>query len=254
MFTVEAPDAVTEARGGLLSVANVIENPDGQLLYQGVQYQQTALTGHNRVVPESGTDKVFDKVEDITSSEPFSIYRGVEFSMFQQGEAAPTAKEAFGAGESYAVEQAIRALWLNAAVDLTPTAGTPVTNMRQAIGLLEQHAAEQYSGQPIIHANRYGTSLLSSDLVDPEQPDFKLFTKQGSPVANGGGYGSVGPNDTAAPAGAAWVFATGQVNIWRGTVHVDEAPVLKDNRWVALAEATYVATVDTFVAAVLIGV
>jgi hypothetical protein len=254
MFTVEAPDAVTQTRGGLLAVANVIENPDGQLLYQGVQYQQTALTGHNRPVPTDGSDKQFDLAEELTTGTPFSVYRGVEFSMFQQGEAVPTVKEAFGAGEGFAVERAVQELWLSKAVDLTPTAGTPVTSIVQAIGILEQHAGEQYAGQPLFHANRYGTSLLSPELVDPNEPDFKLFTKQGSPVANGAGYGSTGPGGTAAPAGAAWVYATGQVNIWRGTVHVADAPVLKDNRAVALAEATYVATVDTFVAAVLIGV
>lgn len=255
MYAVEAPGAVRGAVGGLLPLANVIDDAPGHLFLEGVTYQESTLNGHNRVVPTDGSDKVFDQV-GIREGEKFSVYRGVEFSMFQQGLAGPTAEQAFGAGESYAVERAVQELQLNTlGVDITPTAGTPVTDVLQAIGLLEQYAADQYSGRPLFHVNRLGASILGEQLESGDEDNgWKLHTKQGTPVANGGGYQSEGPEGALAPAGAFWLYVSGQVNVWRGKVNVADAPMLYENRAYALAEATYVASVDSFVGAVLVGV
>jgi hypothetical protein len=252
MYAIEAPAAAAEARGGLLTVANVIDGGESQLFYQGVEYQQTALTGHNRPVPTDGTDKEFDQV-GITEGIRFQVYRGVEYSLFQRADAEPTVREAFGAGESWAVERAVQEQLLNdRAEDITPAAGTPVTNVKQALGLLQQHAADLYSGLPLLHANRYGTEIISGQLE--MGANFSLTTKQGTPIAVGGGYSATGPGGAAAPDGAFWVWASGQVNIWRGPLEVVPAPMLRSNRAQALAEATYVASVDTFVAAILVGI
>jgi hypothetical protein len=252
MYAIEAPADVSAARGGLLTVANVIDGGDTQLYYQGPTYQESALTGHNRPVPAPGTDKEFDQV-GITEGITFQVYRGVEYSMFQRADAEPTVREAFGAGEDWAVERAVQEQLLNGeAADITPVAGTPVTNVKQALGLLQQYAADQYSGLPLLHANRYGTEVLSGQLELGE--NWTLTTKQGTPIANGGGYSATGPGGAAAPDGAFWVYVTGQVNIWRGALEVVPAPALKANRAQALAEATYAASVDSFTAAILVGI
>lgn len=364
MYAIEAPDILKEARGGLLEVANVIPNGNGQVFHQGVTYQ-SPLSGHSRPVPMPGaavaapvltagatsttggtfaagtyfwritaltdqgetagsnevsatlalngsqdlnweavdgatgyklyrgtaagaqdtvvaelgevttyTDtgsstgagtvptestagavpadlKIFDQLGIVTGG-PFSVYRGIDLSQFERDMAEGNVRDAFGAGESWAVERAIQETVFNTrAVDITPTAGTAVTNRKQALGLLEQYAADRYSGLPLIHSNRFGTNILDPE-VDPET--WALNTKQGTPVANGGGYGPTGPGGAIAPAGTAWAYVSGQVNIWKGDVFVAPANDLYSNRMIALAEATYVPTVETFVAAILVGI
>lgn len=252
MYAVEAPEIQGESRGGLLQVANVIPTSPGQVFYQGVIYQ-TALDGHARRVPAPGTDKTFDEL-GLAQGEPFSIYKGLDLSQFQRDIGEITTREAFEAGESFAVERAVQELALNPmAVDLTPTAGTPVTDKKLATGLLEQYAAEQYSGLPVIHANKLGTAILDPEPGDADS-DWVLHTKQGTPVANGGGYGATGPGGAVAGASAAWVYISGQVNIWKSPLTLAGGDNLPTNRAQTLAEATYVSTVESFVAAILVGI
>lgn len=217
-------------------------------------YTDTGSAGTASAVPAQSTagnipapDKVFDQVGVITG-QPFTIYQGVEFSMFERTQTLAEANQAFGSGETVAVERAIQRLILEPnAVDLTPVAGTPVTKLKWAVGKLEQWIGERYGALPIIHANRLGTSLME-ELPAPEQ-NWRLHTHQGTPIANGSGYA-----DTGAPAGATWLYVTGQVNLWKGQEHTYEAPALKENRHYGLVEATYVPTVEGFVAKILVGI
>jgi hypothetical protein len=200
-------------------------------------------------VPDVGEDKDFAIFEDAIETDPFTLYKGVEYAMLL-GEQADVAA-AFSAGETYGVEKALQAGVLNdMATDLTPTSGTPVTNIKYAIGVLEQYAADSYAGLPLLHGNRAAVSLMSDFITDTG--GFKLFTKQGTPIANGGGYGPEGP-DTAG-AGEAWLYISGAVTILRGPLDVYPAHNLKGNRTLALAERTYVPVVDSFVAAILVGI
>lgn len=249
MYAIEAPN-VQESRGGLLQVADVIDSADKHVFFQGVTYQGH-LCGHSDRVPTDGSEKQFDQLPLIEGA-PFAIYRGVDVSMFQRNEAVTVARDAFGAGESYAVERAVQELVLNPqAEDITPTAGTPVTNGKYAAGLLEQYAAENYGGLPLLHADRATTTLFAPD---QDADGWKLHTNQGTPIANGGGYSRTGPGGTVAPDGAGWVYISGQVHIWRGELNVVSGYELAANRNLGLAEATYVPTVDCFVAAILVGI
>jgi hypothetical protein len=245
-FAIDAP--VRESiRGGLLSVARVIDAPK-EALYVGVKY----LRGDNTPpvpVPDIGEDKEFAIFEDAVEAEPFTLYKGVDYAMLLGAQTDVAGH--FTAGESYGVEKALQAGVLNdQATDLTPTAGTPVTNIKYAIGLLEQYAADSYVGLPILHGNRQAVALMGQYVTDTG--GFKLFTKQGTPIANGGGYGPDGP-DTAG-AGEAWLYITGGITILRGPLDVYPAHNLKSNRNLALAERTYVPVVDSFVAAILVGI
>lgn len=251
MFKVEAPKVLLPARGGLLPVANVITEQAEVAAYHGVAYDGIPC-GHSKPIPEPGEDKEFDTLPEIEGV-LFGVYRGIETPLLLGTPETATASELFGAGESFAVETAIQTLLLNPeAVDLTPTAGTPVTNLKAALGILEQYASERYTGVPTLHGNRYVTALMEELQVDDST--WKLHTQQGTPVANGGGYGSTGPDGVEAPAGAGWLYVSGQVNIWQGQPHLIEATDTKTNRNYVLAEATYAATVECFAAAILVGI
>jgi hypothetical protein len=245
-YAIDAP--VREGvRGGLLSVARVIDAPK-EALYLGVKHIEGDASPPGPV-PGVGVDKDFDVFEDDIESEPFTLYKGVEYSMLLGGTSDVAA--VFSAGESYGVEKALQAGPLNAlATDLTPTAGTPVTNIKYAIGVLEQYAADTYAGLPLLHGNRLAVSLMS-DFITDDAGNWKLHTMQGTPIANGGGYGPEGP-DTAG-AGEAWLYISGAVTILRGPLDVYPASNLKGNRALALAERTYVPVVDSFAAAILVG-
>jgi hypothetical protein len=245
-YAIDAP--VRESvRGGLLSVARVIDAPR-EALYLGVKHIEED-TSPPVPVPGVGVDKSFDVFEDPIESEPFTLYKGVEYAMLLRDES--DVARLFSAGETYGVEKALQAGPLNTlATDLTPTAGTPVTNIKYALGVLEQYAADRYSGLPLLHGNKLAVSLMSDYITD--EGNFKLFSKQGTPIANGGGYGSAGPD--AAGAGAAWVNISGAVTIMRGPLDIYPASDLKANRALALAERTYVPVVDSFAAAILVGI
>src|SRR5688500_5205879 len=100
MLTVDTP-AVQPAKGGLLSVANVI--PDsGRAGKEGVRFL-ARLGGTPQVVPAPGESKEFDR-QSVVSGTPFTIYRGVESNLFERLDVQSLADEVFTAGESLAVE------------------------------------------------------------------------------------------------------------------------------------------------------
>lgn len=247
-ITIDAPER-KPMRGGLLSVATVIDSVPAGAVYHGLQYRADPC-GHNRVVPTDNSDKVFEQTE-LIESEQFRFYRGVEDALLIDNQVQARAQRLFRASESYGVEAKVQELLFNpVAVDLTPTPGTPVTNMKLALGLLEQYAADNYAGLPMIHGNRLAVSLIPDMTAEP---DGKLHTVHMTPVVNGGGYGDAGPGAVTAGAGQAWLYATGNLVIWRGDEVNVGAPNLKGNRDLALTERQYVATVECFVAAVLVG-
>lgn len=250
-ITIDAP-AREPMRGGLLSVANVVDAIPAGAAYHGIRYQADPC-GHNRVVPTDNSNKVFDQ-SVLVQSQQFSLYRGVEEAMLLGEDAQARALRLYRASESYGVEAKVQELLLNpVAVDLTPTPGTPVTNVKYALGLLEQYAANNYSGLPMIHGNRMVVSLIQ-DLTAGN--DGKLHTVNMTPIVNGGGYGTAGPGVATAGAGRGWLYATGNLTIWRGPElgPPDGVNDLKGNRSLGLLERQYVATVECFVAAVLVGI
>lgn len=247
MQRIEAPE-ISAARGGLLEVLAPADG-DGHLTYHGVTYEGGLCGPARDYTP--GEDKIFDR-QTVLNGEPFVIYRGVEVNLFARDNAKALVEETFAAGETYAVERGLQRTTLNPnAVDITPTPGTPVST-KVGVGLLEQYAGDYYGGLPMLHVNRFGTAVLAGDLEVDDQ--FRLTTKQGTPVANGAGYSATGPGDVAAAAGQFWVYVTGQVNLWRSDVSVHVTDDMINNQTHALAERSYVPTVECLVAAVLVTV
>lgn len=247
MLTVDAPP-IKPATGGLLAVANVIPN-DGRAGYQGVQYVPR-LVALARPVPGPGTPKEFDR-QSVIEGLPFSVYRGIEANLFERADVESLVESAFTPGESAAVEAAIQPLLNDAAVDVTPTPGTGV-NPVEGVAFLEQWIGERYGGLPLLHMNRYGTTYtVSKGLLRPAGTD--LVTFQGTPVANGAGYGSAGPDAvTATYPGEYWIYATGQVNLWQGPLVRVTAPEVGQNRMLGLVERTYVPVIEGPVGAILV--
>lgn len=246
-LAIDTP-ARESVRGGLLSVAQVVDAPK-EALYLGVRY----LRGDNlppQPTPDVGVDKVFDKFETVVEADPFTLYKGIEYAMLLGQQ--PDVAAHFSAGESYGVEKALQPLLNTLATDITPTPGTPVTNIKYALGFLEQYAANNYAGLPLMHGNKVAVSL-AADFIE-EAGDFKLATVQGTPIASAGGYGPAGPGARTAGAGTAWLYISGGVTILRGPLDTYPAYNLKDNRAVVLAERTYVPIVDSFAAAILVGI
>ena len=246
MLTVDAP-AVQPAKGGLLSVANVIPD-NGRAGKEGVRFL-ARLTGVPQVVPGPGENKEFDR-QTVISGTPFTIYRGVETNLFEALDVQVLADDVFTAGESLAVEAALQPVLNTVAQDFTPTPGTPVS-VAEGVALAEEWIAERYSFLPILHMNRYGAAHTSSKgMIRLE--DGRIETFQGTPVANGAGYGPVGPGAITATAGRYWIYVTGQVNLWQGPLVKAQAPALANNFERALAERTYVPVVDSPIGAVLV--
>lgn len=96
-------------------------------------------------------------------------------------------------------------------VDVTPTSGTAV-KVQYGLALLEQAIANSPVGaQGLIHAPRDVASTLRLD-----KDGNTLRTSLGTPVVAGVGYSKKGPTGADAPAGKAWMYATGPVSVRLG--------------------------------------
>lgn len=250
MVYLEAPELKPATRQTLMDVANVITGAPAYALQNRLKYQPRILDGANRPVPAEGEKKTFDKRtgEDV-SPEVFTAYRGLDEPLLNgAGEGAAELEALFAAGEAMFVEDRVQELILNPeAVDITPASGA-VTNAKAAIGLLEQWMADRYLYQPTLSGN-----LLAANLIQPGTP-YVTETMHGAPIASAAGYSAVGPGGVEAGAGQAWLYISGQINIWPGEAgRATSGPNLERNRDLSLVEKSYAVSLDGPVAAILIG-
>lgn len=217
-------------------------------------YIDTGSAGTSQAIPTTSTagpapaaDKVFDQ---ITTNETvlFQSYRGLEGPVLTDQDASGIVKAAYDRAESYGVGKKVQEKLLSPkAVDITPTPGTPVTNPRFALGLLEQWARDNSTFAGTISGNALALTLVE-DAIDG------METILGTPVVLAGGYGTDGPGSAVADPGEAWLYIHGRITVWRGPRVTDaEAVNYRSNRKTALAEGSYAASVDSFVAAILVG-
>jgi len=146
-----------------------------------------------------------------------------------------------------------------AAIDITPTPGTPVT-VTQGIALLEQYIGANAPGEGVLLASRREATIAISDhLIEPNDAHTQLLTKLDTPMAAMGGFNArTGPNGVAAGAGQAWIFALGSRPIVRRS-GVSMNPDVREqalrttnNNLIVLAEQTYSVGFDCFAAGVLV--
>lgn len=246
-FAVDAP-ASKPSVGGLLPVANVTAMGDPHMAL-GLSYP-TEDCGHAEAGPGGCVNalgitgpKTFDGLGSVTA-DPFVIYKGVECGLGGFDQYAAMARRGLERGQGFAIERGVQTLLLNSAsaVNLTPAGGA--VKVKTAVATLEQYAAERYTGLPLFHVSKFGAVFL------PLETGWPMLTKQGSPVANGGGYTTTGPGGVVAGANEFWLYVSGQVNIWQGDITTVQAPNIKANTAGALAERIIVATVECFVGAI----
>lgn len=245
MFKIDIPE-LPAAADGFLAGVNVIAG-SGHQLFAETKYE-LPLDGFNKDVPEPGVEKVFDTTLETNETVLFQAYRGMDSPLLLGEDAGALVGSAYDRAESYSVGRKVQELVLSpAAVDITPTPGTAVTNPRLALGLLEQWARDTSTFAGTISGN-----ALAVTLVEDAIPDLKTIL--GTPVVLAAGYGADGPGAATAGPGQAWLYIHGRINLWRGPRAEDtEATDYRNNRTIALAEGLYAASVDSFVAAILVG-
>ncbi|MET0488739.1 MAG: IPT/TIG domain-containing protein [Acidimicrobiales bacterium] len=174
-----------------------------------------------------------------TTGWPFVVYAGVECDLFGRDQYGPAARARLSGGEDRAVAKAFLGQQFFG-VGLTPfNTNKPITDADTALvalATLEQYAAANYAGTPVLHMNRYTATLLSK--FGAVLPDLNgvLTTVQGSLVANSAGY----PDN--------FIFATGAVHVWRDSVTEVSVDNPMKNTAMGLAERTYVVTTDCLLA------
>lgn len=241
-----APPAVRPPLGGLIPVSNVVDASDPHVMF-GVQYQSFLCEsgGYTEgcVTAPSGVPVDLPKVfggSHIVDGVPVTVYAGVECDLFDAPYSEQALDRLLGAEDRLVSNAFFQGLvlphWNAGDVPILVEDEVCGDLVIEAIAQLEQYAAENYAGLPVIHMSRYtATYAISRDVVVPNL-DGTLQTLQGTPVANAAGY----------PDCVMWV--TGQVNMWRTPTATHTAPNLSTNTSVALAERTYVVANDCLLA------
>jgi len=180
-------------------------------------------------------------------ADPFGIYIGLECSpAFKDYERRAT--EALKFGEGHAVERGVDSLILSGATVLN---GGVAVSMTNAIAVLEAAIRDLSSGG-LIHVSAFGAAYLASKRGVDSDKDFILHTAQGTPIVNGGGYSRTGP------AGAAvtnidegfWMYATGHMEILRGSVEYSQGLDVSTNTERGLAEKLFAVSNQCFTVAI----
>lgn len=250
MVAIDAPVPAASVRRTLLDVANVSTDLPPYLLQNKVKYEPGFVLGTLTDIPAAGVEKSFtDTRPDDKELELFGAYMGLDDPLLRGvGNGSPELEALFEAAEPLYVEAKVQQKLLSpAAVDLTPTPGTPLTDVKAAIGLLEQWIATRYLYRPILSGN-----LLAGNLIQSGTP-YATETVHGTPIAPAAGFGTDGPGAAVSTASSAWLYISGQINIWKGDAMVNGASDLYGNRDLTLVEKFYAASIDGPVAAVLIG-
>jgi hypothetical protein len=261
---VAAPVA-TPYRYGLLSSADVLEDPPGRWQL-GIEYEPVACGGAAALPPGCDmTAMAVDTGVPLVSGGPLLIYAGFSCSpVGHLDDAQDRAEAALIMGEQRALE---RAYWTGSEgnrprlADLACTTLNAVTgtagavSLRAGIAMLEDTLGDEYGGIGVIHAPR-GVAVNAATLQLLRPAGFGLVTPLGTRWAFGGGYAvNTGPDGAPAAAGTAWLYATGGVTVRRGPPVFYGGPETLDraeNTLTVYAERLYVITHDCLCAAVLV--
>lgn len=246
---IEAPPVVP-ARGGLLAVATVHPEWDDHFGF-GVTYESYLCGTGNTVAAPCGVAVpgiVYDAPPKdtsgatIASGYPFAIYAGVQCDLIG-GPYGQQAQAKLAGSEDYLVSKGFYEIAMlgNAFGAPVQTSNAPPDNatifeLADIIGELEEYAALNYAGTPVLHMNRRVAALAIAARVLFPDLSGTLFTGQGTPVANAAGY----PDDV--------IFITGQVNLWRSATNTYDVPALLQNQAISLAERLYVASTECLLA------
>lgn len=241
-LTVQAPTR-SPLYGGLLAVANVLDTGDVHA-GNGVSYIANQ-SGCPQLAPglcwplaDGVAPKTYDGIDSV-ETDPFALYYGVKCGLMFSDDYSERAATQLAFTESYGVEQVFEDVLLAGARATAASARSALL----ALALLETTSC---IGQLTIHMNRAVATLLIAQNVLVADSQFRLMTLQGSLVANGSGY------DNSPGANQSYMYATGQVNIWRSPIVTSMAQNPAYNNAMAIAERIYSITFDGAAAAVIV--
>lgn len=275
---IDAPQ-VERYSGGLYSVAPpqpgpVVDSNDRRW-ENGVQYQsefcaQTSTWAITCGTDPARADKTFDQTFNMVEGSPFVSYLGVQCMLpgrtLEEYEAS--VRNALDACEQRSVE---RTFWTgdmgndphlaNGAYDVNTNpdgvhvlAGAAVSVV-DGVSLLEEWLGDNYCGVGILHTPRTVAPYAAANRqIEGTNP--RLTTTLGSRWAFGAGYSvNTGPDGVEAAAGSAWIYATGQINLWRSPIFMqpgalEQAFNRRTNDVEILAERVFVLSRECAVAAV----
>lgn len=180
---------------------------------------------------------------------PFTIYDGLACASLGLSEVGPTAERQFQAREQYWVENAFQTTVLHQGTEVL--GGGTAVPLLAGVGELEEVIATRYGGIGTIHAARQLAATLTSKQI-VRRDGLRLRSPLDNIYAFGAGYTTDGPTGTPAPAGQAWLYATGPVVIRRGDVELREVFDQRKNTRIAVTERNYVITADCLRVAVLV--
>lgn len=235
--------------GGLLAITQPIDITDAHA-QNGVQYEADACAlpdfapglCDDSYIPADliPDEKDYGNGPEWTQSFPFALYVGYECWM-PGDEYGAKALSILEAGETYGIERGLSVARFQSD---DPIVIDGTFDLKHGIARLEQELGERYQGLGVIHMSREVASLaLTGGSVDVDG-SYKVATKQGVPVSNGSGYGVNGPEAVVPDDGSAWIFATGDVHVFRSPAETYTSDTPNKNTTDALAERVYNITLD----------
>jgi hypothetical protein len=258
------PPEFTPYRYGLLSAAQRVDE-GGRWELGGVTYTTTGCpNGTQEWVTRCPTDppstepapeKDIPTGLDEVVGKPFMLYDAVACypqSGRTEAELINLAVQNLVAGEQEKVEEKFWAQMRAEAVAIAPPTGSTAWPFLLGIGALEHRLAQSHGGIGVLHAPRFLIATAVSTRVARHVGD-QLLDPGDDPWAFGAGYDTNGPaGSDPAPAGTAWIYATGPVVLRRASISQRSAFDTHNNERRALAERSYVLTVECPVFAVLV--
>lgn len=265
-ITIDAPP-VERLQGGLFAAANFPDLPvvdDNPNRWEaGIQYESEMCANPStwaETCPgdvEPRLDKNPTLEFPLVEGTPFVAYLGVQCALPGKTleEYERRVRNALAACEQRAVE---RTYWTgdmgnethladpSAVVVGGGTVLAPLSIVR-GIAALESALGDQYCGVGVIHAPR-SVAPYAADKQLIQGPLSRMTTPLGTRWAFGSGYSvNTGPDGAPAPSGVGWMYATGQVNIWRSEMwlqpdQLEQAFNTRTNDVLMLAERKYVIT------------
>lgn len=282
-ITIEPPP-VERYTGGLYSVAPPSTGPvvDGnsRRWENGIQYQSETCAEATTWAITCGTDDAREPKEPtltfpLVEGTPFLAYLGVQCTAVGHRsleDYAAAVQRALEVCEQRSVE---RTFWTGDmgnesrlasgvydeinnpdGVEILGTSDVTALGVMQGVASLESWLGDNYCGVGILHAPRGLAAYAANFQLLKDGPGNQLLTPLRNRWAFGAGYSvNTGPDGTEAEEGTAWIYATGQVNIWRSEIwlqpdQLEQAFNRVTNDVTMFAERNFVITKECRTAAV----
>lgn len=252
------PPAFVPYRYGLLSAAEVIDG-DGRWELGGVAYTTSGCPNRTAEwVTSCPTDppstdpppeKDIPTGLDEVSGRPFLLYDSAACypqSGRTEEELLRMARQNLIGGEQVRLEEKLWAQVRQDAIIVAPPAGATEWEICLAVGTLDDLLAKTYGGIGVLHAPRW---LIGPAKKVHRRDGERMYDPADNHWSFGAGYSRLGPpvdgdaNNEALP-GNVWIFATGPVVVRRSKIQSHSTFGIRDNERRAVAERSYVLTVE----------